>query len=373
MSAEVLRGRCCRVAGEGPVGATAREPWLGDDGEVDDDLPRDPGPSTADAEALIAHQRPGGVAAGCRARDLHGWGVADCGRPPRAPRCWRRTRTCSCRSRSSPSPTSTTTSWAARSSRRCATASCPGPRRTWRSACGSPRPASTRGRRCSPSAWPAASSPSMPGQPDVYAALQEQADALDRQPEHVWQVLELRRRARAILAEQAPGDLLDTSVFETTDAWGPVARLDVEHAVEADPALVSFPGLLARATNVRPTRAWLAEARGARRRVRGSRGAAACPARGGLHHPAVRGPHHPRRSRGPVAGQPGQRGAAPRLRAGQPVRRRRLDGRSARPRRAPRRGQPPRALGDHRALRTAGRGGDRHARRTTRPGRPWCR
>lgn len=96
-----------------------------------------------------------------------------------------------------------------------------------------------------------------PGQPEVYAALQEQADALDQQPEHVWQVLELRRRARSLLAEQVPGGLLDTSVFETEDAWGPVARVEMQRASEADPALVSLPGLLARATTVRPSQTWL--------------------------------------------------------------------------------------------------------------------
>ena len=96
-----------------------------------------------------------------------------------------------------------------------------------------------------------------PGHPDVYAALQEQADALDLQSEHVWQVLELRRRARALRAEQAPGGLLDTSVFQTEDGWGPIARVEMERAAEADPALVALPGLLARATTARPTQTWL--------------------------------------------------------------------------------------------------------------------
>ena len=120
-----------------------------------------------------------------------------------------------------------------------------------------------------------------PGQPDVYAALQEQADALDQQPEHVWQVLELRRRARALLAEQAPGGLLDTSVFETEDAWGPVARVEMERAAEADPALVALPGLLARATTVRPTRTWLRDIEDAGRRL----GTGGDPADGAPHVP----------------------------------------------------------------------------------------
>ena len=110
-----------------------------------------------------------------------------------------------------------------------------------------------------------------PGQPDVYGALQVQGDALDQQPEHLWQVLELRRRARALLAEQAPGGLLDTSVFETEDAWGPAARVEMELAADRNPNLVALPGLLARATTVRPTQTWL---RDVERLVAGSQPAA---------------------------------------------------------------------------------------------------
>ena len=227
---------------------------------VDDDLPRDPGPSTADAKALIAHQRRVESRLDALHATFSGWGVADLRATTEGAalldedpallvsvaivtvadvhdHLMGRSLIAALRHRVLP--------WTSSDVALCLRLSAA------RFDQGTTMFSLGVARRFLAEHH---------GQSAVYAALQDQADALDRQPEHVWQVLELRRRARALLAEQAPGGLLDTSVFETADAWGPVARLDMEHAVQADPGLVSFPGLLARATNVRPTKAWLEEA-----------------------------------------------------------------------------------------------------------------
>lgn len=101
-----------------------------------------------------------------------------------------------------------------------------------------------------------------PGDSRVYAALTEVDRGLTEVPHHVYQVPELRRRTRALLATQAPGGLLDTSPLETTDGWGASAREAFADAVERRPELVELLGLLAEARTARPSRTW-------RRRVEG--------------------------------------------------------------------------------------------------------
>ena len=94
-----------------------------------------------------------------------------------------------------------------------------------------------------------------PGSPPVFAALGRAGPALDDLglsnnggP--------LRRRIRALVADQSPGGLLDLSVLDKRDNWaGPAADAWRRHAGAWDGAQ-QLVALLAAATGARPTKAW---------------------------------------------------------------------------------------------------------------------
>ncbi|GAA2122281.1 hypothetical protein [Nocardioides bigeumensis] len=95
-----------------------------------------------------------------------------------------------------------------------------------------------------------------PGEPFVYDALVDVERVLVETPVHVYQVPELRQRARTLLAAQAPGQLIDLSTIAVADGWGAGARVTFEAAVAEDPALVALLPRLGEVRTVRPTATW---------------------------------------------------------------------------------------------------------------------
>ena len=95
-----------------------------------------------------------------------------------------------------------------------------------------------------------------PGDPAVYAALQDLRRRLDREPDHVYQVTELRRRLTALLVDQTPPDVPDLSAIETSDLWGPMARELVRGAVTDASVPSDLLALWGGATKVRPSQGW---------------------------------------------------------------------------------------------------------------------
>ncbi len=95
-----------------------------------------------------------------------------------------------------------------------------------------------------------------PGDPAVYTALQNLRRRLDRQPDHVYQVPELRQRLTALLADQIPSGVPDLSAIETSDLWGPMARELVREAVTDSSGPGDIVALWSRATKARPSQSW---------------------------------------------------------------------------------------------------------------------
>ena len=96
-----------------------------------------------------------------------------------------------------------------------------------------------------------------PGSPAVLAALERAGTGLD--------ALELpddggllRRRIRALVAEHAPGGLLDLSVFDPRDSWAEPAGAALRRHSVRWPEVQQLVALLAGATGTRPTKAWRA-------------------------------------------------------------------------------------------------------------------
>ncbi|MGA9746201.1 MAG: hypothetical protein WBQ50_01970 [Nocardioides sp.] len=95
-----------------------------------------------------------------------------------------------------------------------------------------------------------------PGDPAVYTALQNLRRRLDRQPDHVYQVPELRQRLTALLADQIPSGVPDLSAIDTSDLWGPMARELVREAVTDSSGPGDMVALWSRATKARPSQRW---------------------------------------------------------------------------------------------------------------------
>ena len=94
-----------------------------------------------------------------------------------------------------------------------------------------------------------------PGSPPVFAALGRAGPALDDLGP-IAGVGTLRRRIRALVADQAPGGLLDLSVLDERDGWAePAADALRRHAARWADAQ-QLVALLAAATGARPTGAW---------------------------------------------------------------------------------------------------------------------
>jgi hypothetical protein len=94
-----------------------------------------------------------------------------------------------------------------------------------------------------------------PGAPAVLAALDRAGAGLD--------ALELadnggmlRRRIRALVAEHAPGGLLDLSVFDLRDDWAEPAGAALRRHAVTWPDVQQLVALLAGATGSRPTKVW---------------------------------------------------------------------------------------------------------------------
>jgi hypothetical protein len=94
-----------------------------------------------------------------------------------------------------------------------------------------------------------------PGSPAVLAALERAGAGLDalQLPDDGGL---LRRRIRALVAEHAPGGLLDLSVLDPRDGWAEPAGAALRRHSVRWPEVQQLVALLASATGPRPTKAW---------------------------------------------------------------------------------------------------------------------
>ncbi|MGH3507865.1 MAG: hypothetical protein ACRDO2_11745 [Nocardioidaceae bacterium] len=103
---------------------------------------------------------------------------------------------------------------------------------------------------------------SYPGHPRVLAALISAKAILEQQPIHRYAIPELRQRVKALVAANAPAGLLDLSVVELTDDWGPKVREAATVAAESSDDVQGLFTRLAAATSAKQSQRWHREVRG---------------------------------------------------------------------------------------------------------------